>query len=197
MLSGVASPNFRGGEQAKLYRLVQWCTSCQRICHMEDLPMWKIRHTMAIGWGRGGRLGGLWSGIGVPNPLTPTSCPLTPIFPTQPQLFRPYPNISPLCGKSSTSALLQTFDRRLHSNSQSHLYVSPVVWRIFCGESSGNWCTQDLARVEGTTRVMKIWSEGEPSAVGGEVGLGSELGMCRLIEIGIGKYWQFFENRRR
>ena len=48
----------------------------------------------------------------------------------------PDPNLSLLCGESSTSALLQTFVRRLRSNSRSHSYVSPVVWRIFCGESS-------------------------------------------------------------
>ena len=36
-----------------------------------------------------------------------------------------------LCDKSSTSTLLQTFVRRLCSNSRSHSNVSTVVWRIF------------------------------------------------------------------
>ena len=75
-----------------------------------------------------------------PNPRPQTSRPQTPdpiLFPdfnppnsnlpTQP----PDPNLSPLCGESSTSALLQTFVRRLRSNSRSHSHVSPVVWRIF------------------------------------------------------------------
>ena len=36
-----------------------------------------------------------------------------------------------LCDEFFTSALLQTFVRHLRSNSRSHSYVSPVVWRIF------------------------------------------------------------------
>ena len=103
------------------------------------VPMWKIRHTTVIGWGRGGLGRGGW---GVPNspqpprpnspnpldPTFPTSTLLTPTLPTQPP--PPDPNLSSLCGESATSALLQTFVRRLRSNSGSHSYVSPVVWRI-------------------------------------------------------------------
>ena len=82
------------------------------------------------GWGQGGRGR---SDPNTPEPNSPlTSTPLTPTLPTQP----PDPNLSPLCGESSTSALLQTFVRRLHSNSRLRSNVSPVVWQIFCGESS-------------------------------------------------------------
>ena len=89
-----------------------------------------------LGWG-GGELGlGVWGELGIPQPRSPdltppTSTPPTPTprpqtpdpnsidpYPTPtspltptPQLSRPtpHPNLSPLCGKSSTSALLQTF----------------------------------------------------------------------------------------
>ena len=76
-----------------------------------------------------------------PTPTPPTSTSLTP---TPPQLSRPNPpplnpNLLPLCGESSTSALLQTFVRRLRSNSRSHsLCGESFLWRIFCSESSGN-----------------------------------------------------------
>ena len=101
------------------------------------VPMWKIRHSTVTGWGQGGWVGrvgvwgrGFWVGIGglgwgVPN--DPNSTPL----PHLPRPNPPDPNLSPLCGESSTSALLQTFVRRLRSNSRSHSYVSLVVWRIF------------------------------------------------------------------
>ena len=102
----------------------------------------RIHHTA-------GESGG-WSwgiGVGVRSVVQPTPCPNLPIPPTpilRPQPPQPYPpnlnppnanppdpNLSPLCGESSTLAPLQTFVRRLRSNSWSHSYVSPVVWRIF------------------------------------------------------------------
>ena len=67
-----------------------------------------------------------------PDPKTPT--PITNPNPPDlnlPNPNPPDPNLTPLCGESSTSALLQTFVRRLRSNSRSHMYVSPIVWRIF------------------------------------------------------------------
>ena len=67
------------------------------------------------------------------QPNSPTSTPLTSTLPTQP----PDPDLSPLCGESSTSVLLQTFVGRLRSNSQSHsLCGKSSLWRIFCGKSS-------------------------------------------------------------
>ena len=113
------------------------------------VPMWKIRHATVIGWGRRGwveRVGvrgvevGGWGfevgggvrevnwGRGVKNPQ-----PQSPNPPPRPQPQPPRPNaltlttqlpdsnLSPLCGESSTSALMQTFVRRLRSNSRSHL----------------------------------------------------------------------------
>ena len=87
--------------------------------------------------GSGGlRSGELGQGIGVPNSPQPPR-PQPHPQPTNPPDFNPpnpnppNPNLSPLCGESCTSALLQTFVRRLRSNSWSHSYVSPVVWRIF------------------------------------------------------------------
>ena len=109
---------------------------CQRICPTAG---------ESGGWGRGFGVRGLelegWGQVDyttqTPDPNLPhpsASIPPTPNLRSQP----PDPNLSPLCGESSTSTLLQTVARRLCSNSQSHSYVSPVVWRIFGGESSGN-----------------------------------------------------------
>ena len=121
------------------------------------VPMWKIRHTTVIGWGWGvgpgglrelrsggwGQVRGLGLGASQPDPNSPD--PNSP-DPNPPDLnpLNPDPNLSPLRGKSSTSALLQSFVRRLRSYSRSHSYVSLVVWQIFfvanlpCGESSSN-----------------------------------------------------------
>ena len=133
------------------------------------VPMRKIRLTMVIGWGWVGRVGvrevevggggwgvevGGWENWEPPDPKPPTPTPSTPTPPPDfnppnpnPQLSRPnpHPNLSPLCGKFSTSALLQTFVRRLRSNSRSHIrYVANLlcgessVANLPCGESSGN-----------------------------------------------------------
>ena len=115
------------------------------------VPTWKIRHTTVIGWGRGvwvGRVG--WLGVGGvgfgglgrvgnpptpiprPQPFNPNSTNPTPLDfnPSNPN--PPDPNLSPLCGESSTLTLLQTFVRRLHSNSRSHLlHGESSLWQIF------------------------------------------------------------------
>ena len=90
------------------------------------------------GLGLGGlRSEGLGWGVGLRSG-TPNSKPLTP-NPQPLDLNPPNPNLSLLCGESSTSALLQTFVRRLRSNCRSHsLCGKSSVANLPCGEFSGN-----------------------------------------------------------
>ena len=134
------------------------------------VPMWKIRHTTVIGWGREGGwvgrvgvrrvkvgkvesggwgrgvggvgVGGLgsggWGELGTSQSQSldltlPTSTPPTPT--PRPQTSNstdPKPNLSPLCGVFSTSALLHTF---VHAYAQILGHIRCVA-NFLCGESS-------------------------------------------------------------
>ena len=101
---------------------------------------------------RGVEVGGVGRGSWVRGWEPPTPIPNTTLLTLnpQPQLSQsqpPYPNpptplnpnLSPLCGESSTSALLQTLVRGLHSNSRSHLLCGESsMANLSCGKSSGN-----------------------------------------------------------
>ena len=125
------------------------------------VPMRKIHHTTVIDWGWVGRVevrgvevggGGVgesgsggWGELGTPQPRSPdltpptsppptptplTSTPLTPTFPTQPptpiqhRILRRIFRIGTVANVCPTVML--------------KFSVTFVVWRIFCGECSGN-----------------------------------------------------------
>ena len=133
------------------------------------VPMWKIRHTTVIGWGRGGwvgrvGVGGLWSGgwgrglrsgelgqgIGVggfptlPNPPDPNSPnPPDPTFPTStlltPTVSTQPPLPTPTYHRCVANLPHRHCCKRL-SDACAQILAHIRMSHLLCGESSGKRC---------------------------------------------------------
>ena len=135
------------------------------------VPMWKIRHTTALDWSRGGwvvRVRGVGSGDWGWGFLTPQPqlTSLTPLQPQTPDLNPPNPNpldqptptyhrcVANLPHRHCCKRFSDAYAQILGHICMSHpLCGESSLWQIFCGESSMwriLWQPYKRASLEGT-----------------------------------------------